>query len=86
MTDGANAMEFKVSRAYQIGDMGFHSQVAIKCNTRFLTESEKGTDALTTGIEYQKKKRQILTFDLRIRSLLQSCRSVQTKSRSSNLD
>ena len=81
--------------------MGFHSQVAIKYNTkvsqlvswcfkpsqpqritlglsitpRFLTESDKATDALPTVIESGKaKEREIWTFDSRIRSLLQSCR------------
>ena len=37
MTDGTNATEFKVSCAYQIGDMGFHGQKAIKCNTKVFT-------------------------------------------------
>ena len=36
MMDGTNAKEFKVSLAYQIEDMGFHCQMAIKCNTKVL--------------------------------------------------
>ena len=65
MTDGTNASEFNVSWAYQIGDMGFHCQMAIKCNTnwpRFLTESDKGTDAQPTVTKSGNEKERGLDF------------------------
>ena len=34
MTDGTNAIEFKLGWAYQTGDASFHGQVTIKCNTK----------------------------------------------------
>ena len=62
MTDESNAAEFPIGWAYQIGDVSFHGQVTIRCNTRSLTELDMGTDALPIVTESGKEKEKDLDF------------------------
>ena len=34
IADGTNAVEFKTGWAYQIGNVSFHGQATVKCNTK----------------------------------------------------
>ena len=58
MTDGTNATEFKVSWAYQIGDMGFYGQMAIKCNTTILDKVQQGNRCTTYSYKVWEGKRE----------------------------
>ena len=42
--------------------MSFHGQVTIRCNTRSLTESDMGTDALPIVTESGKEEEKDLDF------------------------
>ena len=60
--DGTNAAEFKVRWAHQIGDLGFHGQVAVKDKVLDRVCVDKGTDALPTVIESGKGEERDLEF------------------------
>ena len=68
MTDGTNAMEFRICWAYQIGDASLHGQVTTKCNIKVFDSIRHG-DRCTTYSHGKWK-----TFYQWIQSLLQSCR------------
>ena len=75
MTDGTNATEFKVNWAYQIGDMGFHGQMTIKCNTKVLDRVRQGNRCTTYSYKVWGKKERDLDFrpeDTIIASVLSS--------------
>ena len=55
MADRTNAAEFRICWAYQIGDVSFHDQVTVRCNTKILNRvRHMGTDALPKVIESGK--------------------------------
>ena len=58
MKDGNHATEFKVSWAYQIGDMGFHGQMTIKCNTKVLDRVRQGNRCTTYSYKVWEGKRE----------------------------
>ena len=42
-------VDFKVSQVYQVGDLGFHCQVAVKCNTEVLDRQWNRCSWLSPG-------------------------------------
>ena len=66
MTDGTNATEFKVSGAYQIGDMGFYGQMAIKRNTKVPDKVQQGNKCTTYSYKVWEGKRERSRFSTQI--------------------
>ena len=76
MTDGTNAKEFKTSRAYHTGDVSFHGQVTVKCNTKATdrTRHRNRPTAYSHRAWEGRRERPRLNLYQRIQPLLQSCR------------
>ena len=76
MTDGTNATEFNVSWAYQIEDMDFRCQMAVKCNTKVLDRVRHGNRCTTYSYKvWEGKRERDLDFwpeDMIIASVLSS--------------
>ena len=64
MTDGTNAKEFKTNRAYQTGDVSFHGQVTIECNTKATDRTRHGNRCTALPIIIESGKEEEKDLDL----------------------
>ena len=76
MTDGTSVTEFIAGWAYKTGDLGFHGQVAIKCNSKVLDRVRQGNRCTTYRYKvWEGKREKDLDFqseDIIIASVLSS--------------
>ena len=62
MSDGTNATEFKLAERTRLETWVFMVKWQSSVTPRFLTESDKGTDAQPTVIKSRKEKERDLDF------------------------